>query len=97
MRYGRFGYAMANLGDISGDGFDGKIDSIIQRMFWRKGCGGGCCKVSFFLFLGGLRNTHNSQLNCNTFQMLPLVLHCQKQEAVNQELSLSTTVLLPGC
>lgn len=24
IRYGRFGYAMANLGDINGDGFDGK-------------------------------------------------------------------------
>ena len=25
IRYGRFGYAMANLGDISGDGADGML------------------------------------------------------------------------
>lgn len=29
IRYGHFGYAMANLGDINGDGFDGKTDGNI--------------------------------------------------------------------
>ena len=28
-RYSRFGYAMANFGDINGDGFDGEMSKIM--------------------------------------------------------------------
>ena len=29
IRYSRFGYAMANLGDINGDGWDGMTSSFV--------------------------------------------------------------------
>ena len=30
MPYSRFGYAMANLGDINGDGFDGQLANLLS-------------------------------------------------------------------
>ncbi len=29
--FSRFGYAMANLGDINGDGYDGKLGPVLYR------------------------------------------------------------------
>ena len=45
-RYSRFGYAMANLGDINGDGFDGEIKINYYTFFYKKKSGNYYCSVA---------------------------------------------------
>ena len=43
-QYSRFGYAMANLGDINGDGFDGKYNVICSNGYSTAICDHDCIK-----------------------------------------------------